>query len=149
MTAPYVNWSADDVALVPVELVTVTSTVPEPAGAFTRISVSERMNRLVAVALPNLTDLVPPRPVPVIHTGVSATPWLGPRALIVGCAWAVKVYRSAAPGALVPPVVVTVTSTGTALASAGGLFALITPGLSGMKNGLWPAVPNVTLSAGR
>jgi hypothetical protein len=65
-----VNWSAELVALVPLGVVTVTSTVPVPAGETAVIEVSEMTLKLVALVEPNLTALAPVRLVPVMVTEV-------------------------------------------------------------------------------
>jgi hypothetical protein len=65
-----VNWSAELVALVPLGVVTVTSTVPVPAGETAVIEVSEMTLKLVALVEPNLTALAPVTLVPVMVTEV-------------------------------------------------------------------------------
>jgi hypothetical protein len=65
-----VKRSAVLVGLVPPGVVTVTSTTPEPAGAVAVIWVSELTVTLVAAVAPNLTDVAPVKPVPVIVTTV-------------------------------------------------------------------------------
>ncbi len=70
------NRSADEVALVPLGVVTVTSTTPAAwAGA---VAVIEEVEVTVkaAGAEPKSTALVPVKPVPVIVTGVA--PVVGP-----------------------------------------------------------------------
>ena len=69
------NWSAADVADVPPGVVTLTSTVPVPAGAVAVIDVAELNVKLADVA-PNVTDVTPVKLVPVIVTLV--LPALGP-----------------------------------------------------------------------
>ena len=69
-------WSALLVALVPPEAVTVTSTVPDPAGAVTEIEVVELTTTPVAAAVPNLTAVTPEKLVPVMVTEVP--PEIGP-----------------------------------------------------------------------
>src|ERR1700737_4266403 len=64
--ARYVNWSAALVALVPLGVVTVTSTVPEPAGAVAVICVLLSTLKLDADARPNATAVAPVRLEPVI-----------------------------------------------------------------------------------
>ena len=64
------NWSAADVADVPPAVVTVTSTVPLPAGDVAVIDVAELTVKLVALTAPNFTAVVPVRLVPVIVTDV-------------------------------------------------------------------------------
>jgi len=63
-----VNWSAEEVALVPPGLVTVTSTVPNACpGEVTEI-VSAETVRMVAYVVPNWTAEVPRKPLPLIVT---------------------------------------------------------------------------------
>jgi hypothetical protein len=67
----YENWSADDVALVSPEVVTVTSTVPEDsAGAVAVIWVLLLTVYDVAGVPPKFTALAPVNPVPVTVTTV-------------------------------------------------------------------------------
>ena len=61
------NWSADDVALVPSGVVTVTSTVPVPGGAVAVIEVSESAVMVPGVE-PKSTAVAPDRSVPVMVT---------------------------------------------------------------------------------
>ena len=61
------NWSADEVALVPSGVVTVTSTVPVPGGAVAVIEVAESAV-IVAGVEPKSTEVAPDRSVPVIVT---------------------------------------------------------------------------------
>jgi hypothetical protein len=61
----YVYLSAAVRALMPPGVVTVTSTVPEPAGLVTVIKVSERTAKVDAPVPPNFTALAPVSPVPV------------------------------------------------------------------------------------
>lgn len=68
------NWSADEVALVPLPVVTVTSTVPEPAGAVAVIDVVLLMVKPVAFAPPNRTAVAPVKPVPLIVIAVPPPP---------------------------------------------------------------------------
>jgi len=69
-----VNWSAEDVALVPPTVVTVTWTVPaDPAGEVTVIWVAESTITLAAAVAPKCTDGVPVKPVPVIVTDIPPT----------------------------------------------------------------------------
>ena len=70
------NWSAAEVAEVPPGVVTVTSTVPAPAGEVAVIEVAELTVKLVALVAPNLTAVAPVKPVPVIVTDVP--PAVGP-----------------------------------------------------------------------
>jgi hypothetical protein len=85
----------------PVEVVTVTSTVPDKlAGAMAVIWVDESTVKDVAT-LPNFTFVtIGSKPVPVIVTVVLAGPEVGDREVMVGmvlppCCW---VDGSAAPG---------------------------------------------------
>src|SRR5712692_1250792 len=108
----------------PPAVVTVTSTGPAaPAGLVAAIDVAELTVKLVAVVLPNLTTVAPVKLVPVIVTLVppAAGPLVGLRLVTAGTAR--KANWSAAPVALVPPGVVTVTST--APAEPAGLVAVI------------------------
>jgi hypothetical protein len=81
-----VNWSADEVALVPPPVVTVTSTVPVPAGAVAVIDVAEFMVIEVAAVLPNVTAVAPVKPVPVRVTEVppAAGPYIGAMLVTAG-----------------------------------------------------------------
>ena len=63
------NWSEVDAALVPAGVVTVTSTVPVPAGAVTMICVEE-LTVYTALEPPKLTAVAPVKFVPVIVTDV-------------------------------------------------------------------------------
>ena len=64
----YVYWSAATAALVPpVGVVTVTSTVPVPAGAFAVILVALFTVNVVAAVAPNFTALAPVKFVPVMR----------------------------------------------------------------------------------
>ena len=58
------------VALVPPGVVTVTSTVPEPAGAVAVMLVALLTAKLEAACAPKSTALAPVNPVPVIVTVV-------------------------------------------------------------------------------
>ena len=62
------------IALVPPGVVTVTSTVPEPAGDTAVIEVADFTVTLVAALDPNLTSLAPVRLVPVMVTEVPPPP---------------------------------------------------------------------------
>jgi len=95
-------------------VVTVTSTVPtEPAGETAVTEVAELTTTPVAAAVPNFTEVAPVRFVPVMVTDVppAGGPEEGLTAVTVGEPGATYVNWSAAPVALVPPGVVTVTST--------------------------------------
>ena len=111
--ATYVNLSAAEVADVPADEVTVISTVPAvPAGAPAWIIVALRIIALVDRVLPNITEVTPEKPVPVMNTVVPPVngPVDGEIAVTVG-AGAPYVNLSAVDVADVPPAVVTVTST--------------------------------------
>ena len=98
--------------LVPPAVVTVISVAPtEPAGEVAVICVSELTVKLVATVEPNFRVVAPVKSVPVITTEVppAARPLIGDIAVIVGTA--TYVNWSALLVALVPPAVVTVTST--------------------------------------
>src|SRR5271165_4855437 len=79
----YVNWSAGPVALVPPTVVTVTSTVPVPAGLVAVIWVALTTENVVAAVAPKCTALDPVKLVPVMVTTVppAVGPWLGARPL--------------------------------------------------------------------
>ena len=62
------NWSAAEVADVPPAVVTLTSTVPVPAGEVAVIEVAELKVKLVAAVAPNVTAVAPVKLVPVIVT---------------------------------------------------------------------------------
>ncbi len=71
------NWSAEEVAEVPLELVTVMSTVPAvPAGEVTDNESSEFSRMLVPAVEPKWTAVIPARLVPVTLTTVP--PPVGP-----------------------------------------------------------------------
>ena len=78
------NWSALLVELVPPGVVTVTWTTPVPAGLFAVTVVALTATTLVAAATPNATAVAPVRFVPVIVTGVPASPEVGVNEVIVG-----------------------------------------------------------------
>ena len=108
----YVYWSDAPVPLVPPTVATVISTVPaEFAGAVAVTEVALFTVTLVAAVAPNFTAVVPVRFVPMIVTWVPAVsgPYAGLIDVMVGAA--TKVYWSDAPVVLLPPTVVTVTST--------------------------------------
>ena len=79
-------WSAELVAEAPPVLATVTSTVPDPAGATAVIDVAELTVTLVAAVDPNFTVLPEANPVPVMVTDVppAVGPLLGLIAVTVG-----------------------------------------------------------------
>jgi hypothetical protein len=81
-----VNWSAADVALVPPGVVTVTSTVPAPAGEVAVICVALLNVNVVAAVAPNFTAVAPVKFVPVMVTTVppAAGPLAGLTLLTVG-----------------------------------------------------------------
>jgi hypothetical protein len=123
--ATKVNWSLELVGDVPLELVTVTSTVPaEWAGEVVVISVSETTVNEAAAVVPKWTDVAPVKVVQVIVTGVppAVGPDVGEIALTVGSAANLK--WSAGEVAEVPPAVVTVTST-VAAAWAGEVVVIL------------------------
>ena len=70
------NWSAAVVAEVPPTVVTLTSSVPVPAGEVAVIDVAELTVKPVAAVAPNVTADAPVNPVPVIVTVVP--PAVGP-----------------------------------------------------------------------
>ena len=84
--AAYVNWSAELVALVPPGPVTLTSTVPDPAGDVTVIDVAETTLTPVPALPPNATVSPDAKPVPVIVTAVppAAGPVAGESPLTAG-----------------------------------------------------------------
>jgi hypothetical protein len=65
-----VNWSAASVAEVPPGVVTLTSTVPVPAGDVAVICVAEMTVKLAAAVAPKVKAVAPVNPVPVIVTNV-------------------------------------------------------------------------------
>ena len=73
------NLSAAEFGDVPPAVVTVTSTVPLPAGEVAVIDVAELTVRLVALLAPNFTAVAPVKPAPVMVTDVppSAVPEVG------------------------------------------------------------------------
>jgi hypothetical protein len=72
--------------LVPLRLITVTSTVPMPGGETAVIELGEFTVMLAALAEPNLTAVAPLRPTPLMATAVPpvSTPSLGLSPLTVG-----------------------------------------------------------------
>ena len=106
-----VNWSFDEVALVPDDVVTVTCLVPDPAGLTATILVEDLMLKVAASVSPNDTFFAARKPVPVMVTEVPplGVPEDGFSAFTVGLAWYVK--WSLELFALVPDGVVTWTST--------------------------------------
>jgi len=82
-----VNWSALEVAEVPAGVVTVTSTSPaEPAGEVQPIEVSPSTKQSVAATEPNMTEVAPVNPDPVMDTCVppSVDPDVGLTPVTVG-----------------------------------------------------------------
>ena len=84
--ATYVNWSAELVGETPPGVVTVTFTVPEPAGLVAVIEVDEVTLTAVAGLAPKVTVEPVVKPVPVMVTTVlpAAGPVDGLTALTVG-----------------------------------------------------------------
>ena len=82
----YANWSALLVTLVPLAVVTVTSTVPLPAGLVAVTWVALTTVNVVAALPPKLTPVAPLKSVPVMVTEVppAAGPLPGATALTVG-----------------------------------------------------------------
>src|SRR6185437_13751908 len=94
-----VNWSAGTVAEVAPDEITVTSTVPEPAGLMAVIEVAELTVKPAAGILPKLTAVTPVKSVPMMVTAVP--PEIGPEfglmPVTVGTAWVWKAPMSVAP----------------------------------------------------
>ena len=67
-------WSAADVADVPPVVVTLTSTVPVPAGDVAVIWVAELTVKVVAAVAPKITAVAPVNPVPLMVTVVPPDP---------------------------------------------------------------------------
>jgi hypothetical protein len=61
-----VNWSTALVALVPLAVITVISTVPVPAGAVAVMLVTLATVKLAAAVVPNFTAVAPVKFVPVM-----------------------------------------------------------------------------------
>ncbi|MHC2619285.1 hypothetical protein ACVIW2_001317 [Bradyrhizobium huanghuaihaiense] len=82
------NWSAAEVAEVPPAVVTLTSTVPLPAGEVAVIWVAELTVKPVAAVAPNVTAVAPVKLVPVMVTVVPppAGPVVGEIEVTVGAA---------------------------------------------------------------
>ena len=101
--------------MVPTGVVTLTSTVPTaPVGLTARIRPSLSATKLEHLNGPKLTAVAVPSPLPVMKTAVPPTdgPPAGPMVATSKAGLAgVKVNRSAALVAVVPALVVTVTST--------------------------------------
>src|SRR6267378_4219967 len=68
------NWSAALAGVVPLGVVTITSTAPVPGGETAAIDVGELTVKLLAPADPNLTAVAPMRPVPLMVTRVPPAP---------------------------------------------------------------------------
>ncbi len=84
------KWSAPEAALVPLEVATVTSTVPAgPAGDVAVTWVAELTRYEVAASVPSSTELAPRNPVPVMMTVLAPVkgPAGGLTAETVGAAW--------------------------------------------------------------
>lgn len=110
----YAKCAAGDGGEVPAGELTLTGTIPEPGGLWTRSSVSVIGVTLVASMLPNLTAVAWARLVPMMR--VSVPPAAGPASgliwVTVGPRAAARyVKRAAFPGAEVPAGVATVTGT--------------------------------------
>ena len=80
------NWSAAEVADVPIGVVTVTSTTPVPGGLMTVIVVALTTVISVPGLVPKWTPVAPVKPVPVIVTKVppAVGPPLGLRLVTAG-----------------------------------------------------------------
>jgi hypothetical protein len=103
-------------------VVTVTSTVPVPAGAVAVIWESSVTVNEVAEFEPNLTALAPVKFVPVIVTLVPTGPLPGEKLVIVG-GWTVVVTVKFVLLVAVPPPVVT--AHGPVVAPAGTVAAIV------------------------
>jgi len=103
-TDVYVYWSAELVALVPPAVVTVTSTVPVPAGAIAVSDVLLATTTPVAGVEPNWTEVAPVRLVPVTVTLVPpvVVPLVGEMPVTVGAFGNVLKLRTV-PGTHVVP----------------------------------------------
>ena len=126
----------------PPAVVTVTSTVPVPAGAVAMIDVAELTVKVVALAAPNFTAVAPRKLVPVIVMAVPPAigPALGDSEVTAGAGMYVNWFT---PAAEVPPAVVTVTST---VPVPGGAVAVIEVGELTVTPDA-SAVPNLTVVA--
>lgn len=104
------NLVADEIALVPLGVTTVISTAPVPRGEVAVIWVS-LFSVKVAKAAPNLTDVAPVNPLPVMTTPVP--PASGPLFVLIPDTTGTVKYAnlSASDVKLVPPRLVTVMST--------------------------------------
>src|SRR5690348_13635324 len=142
-SARYLNWSGAPVALVPPAVVTVTSTVPVPAGLVALSTVEDTNVTGLAAVPPNLTVAAAVKPVPVMVTTVppAAGPDAGDTPVTVGPE--LQDYLARAEVALVPPAVVTVTSTWPVPA---GLVALSTVEDTNVT-GVAAVPPNLTVAA--
>src|SRR3974390_3166279 len=105
------NWSETDVGDVPPGVVTLTSTVPVPAGEVAVMEVALWTTTLVAAMVPKWTAVAPVKAVPVIVPLVppASGPALGATLVTVGA----PIYAnwSLTEVAEVPPGVATVTFT--------------------------------------
>ncbi len=81
-------WSAVEVADVPVDPVTVTSTVPAAAAGTIAVTCVAELIVKLAAALPKWTAVAPLKPEPLIVTEVppAVVPDVGLRPLTTGCA---------------------------------------------------------------
>jgi hypothetical protein len=89
-----VKWSAEEVAEVPAELLTVRSTVPAACAGATAVNcVSLSMVKLLAGRPPKSTPVALRKPVPVTRTTVppAVLPEETPRTVTVGALTAVQV----------------------------------------------------------
>jgi len=144
-----VNWSAGaSTGEVPSPVVTVTSTVPVPAGVAAVICELVFTMKAAAASVPNVTAVAPARLVPVTVT--VAPPWMGPeegfKPVTVGGGGGVEEKVNWSAGALiaeVPPAVVTVMST--APTDSGGEMPAIWVADTGKK--VAETVPNLTVVA--
>ena len=134
-----VNWLAAPAALVPPGVVTVTWTVSasSTAGDTAVIDVSSLTVKLVAVP-PKLTAVAPVKAIPVIVTDVppATGPLLGPTFETVGAA--TNVNWSLVLVELVPPAVVTVTSTVPAGADGDTAVIDVSPATEKLAAGVAP-----------
>src|SRR6516162_9703639 len=116
----------------PAGVVTVTFTVPVPAGLSAVIEVSLTTVTFVAATVPKSTAVAPVKPVPVIVTVVppAGGPLVGLMAVTVGAAAVVYVNWSADEVADVPNGVVTVTLT---VPEPAGLSAVVEVSLTTVR----------------
>ncbi len=99
------NWSAALVALVPLMVVTVIPTTPEPAGLTAVIEVSDATLKLAAGVTPKATAVAPVNPVPVRVTLVppESGPTVGMMAVTVGAPAAATEVEDSATTSKAPP----------------------------------------------